>query len=442
MSENISKDDKDRFSGNLIKNRLGLCASVMKGIVMLRVSKLLLLSSFLFLSVSESTRAQGILLRGIGAVSDSMVGTAIATPLDAGGTIYANPAAIAGLESQIGFDLGVIMPHSTVTSELAGGAGRGTANSQAGQIPAPTMSFVNRNCPHSRLTYGIAIAGVGGAAALYPGMGDVNPILHGEARASNVQIFQIMPTASYKVTNRLALGFSPVIGLASLSINPMPFGLDAAYPMQNYGTRYTWGGGFNIGAYYDFKNHWKAGFTFKSPVWSDPLRFTGTQDGLPTDAELAIDLPLILGWGVSYSGFRNTIIGVDIRYMDYANTKGFRDIMDDNGTVIGLGWDSVTAVSVGVERKIGDRLRVRAGYCYNTNPISSESQYANVASPLFMQHVLGLGCTVALPKSIDAHLAWTHAFHNEKTGYDPSGRVKVINTSRADTILAGITKRF
>ena len=409
---------------------------------MLRASKFLLLGTFLLFSVSEFTQAQGILLRGIGAVNDSMAGTGIATPLDAAGAIFTNPASISGLqECQIGFDLGLIIPHSTVTSEAVGlPSTRATANSDAGQIPAPTMSMVYRSCPHSRFTYGLAIAGVGGAASLYPATGSpsLSPILEGKARAANVQIFEILPTVSYKVTDRLALGFSPVIGLASLSINPMPLGLPVGASIENYGTRYTWGGGFNLGAYYDLNCNWKTGFTFKSPVWTKSLQFIGS----PSNSEFGINLPLCLGWGISYSGFSDTIIGLDIRYMDYEHTRGFRGIMDDNGTIIGLGWDSVTAISVGMEHKLTDRLKIRAGYCYNTNPIPSESQFANVGSPLFMQHVLGLGCTVTLPKSIDAHLAWTHAFESEKSGYDPSGSVKIINSSYADTIVCGISKRF
>ena len=418
---------------------------------MLRVSKLLLLGTLLFLSVSQLAQAQGILLRGIGAVNDSMAGTAIATPLDAAGAIYANPASISGLEEcQIGFDLGVIIPHSTVTSEIDGiPTTWGTANSDAGQIPAPTMSMVYRNCPHSRMTFGLAIAGVGGAASLYPAppIAGTNPILEGKARAANVQIFQILPTVSYKVTDRLSLGFSPVIGLASLSINPMPLGMQGRSVMENYGTRYTWGGGFNVGAYYHLNCNWKAGFTFKSPVWTKALQFTGTEYNAntqaydPSESEFAINLPMSLGLGVSYSGIRNTIIGVDVRYMDYAHTQGFRGIMDDNGYIIGLGWDSVTAVSTGIEHKLTDRLKLRAGYCYNTNPIPSDSQYANVGSPLMMQHVLGLGCTIGLPKSIDAHLAWTHAFQKEETGvYNQV--VKVTNSAYADTLIAGISKRF
>ena len=398
---------------------------------------------FLFGTVTQ-VQAQGVLLRGIGAVSESMGGTAIATPIDAAGTIYANPAAIAGIEQcQIGFDLGIIIPQSEVTSGFNNGTSWGTSKGDAGQIPAPTMSVLYRECPHSRLTYGLAIAGVGGAVTLYPAMGNgTNPIMQNEARASNVQVFEIMPTVAYKMTDRLAVGFTPVIGLASLSINPMPLGLPATSPMHNFGTRYTWGGGFNLGVYYDFKNNWKTGVTFKSPLWTKSLTFIGTNAGVPTESEFGINLPLSVGWGLSYSGFKKTVIGLDVRYMDYENTRGFRDVMDSQMNVVGLGWDSVMAVSVGMQYTVNDRLKLRAGYCYNTNPIPSESQAFNVSSPMFMQHVLGLGCTITLPKSIDANLAWTHAFENTKTGTFAGGNGTVSNSVYADTIVCGLTKRF
>ena len=399
---------------------------------------------FLFGAVTQ-IQAQGVLLRGIGAVGESMGGTAIATPIEAGSTIYANPAAIAGIEQcQIGFDLGIIIPQSEVTSGLYG-TQWGTSKGDAGQIPAPTMSVLYRECPHSRLTYGLAIAGVGGAVTLYPAMGNAtNPIMNNEARSSNVQVFEIMPTVAYKMTDRLAVGFTPVIGLASLSINPMPLGLPAASPMHNFGTRYTWGGGFNLGVYYDFKNDWKTGFTFKSPLWTKSLNFIGTDPVThnPIESEFGINLPLSIGWGLSYSGFKKTVIGLDVRYMDYENTRGFRDVMDSQMNVVGLGWDSVMAVSVGMQYTVNNRLKLRAGYCYNTNPIPSESQAYNVSSPMFMQHVLGLGCTITLPKSIDANLAWTHAFENTKTGTFAGGNGTVINSVYADTIVCGLTKRF
>lgn len=398
---------------------------------------------------STSVFAQGILLRGSGAVNESMAGASIAAPIDAAGAIYTNPAGIAGLEQcEIGFDLGIIVPKSTVSSEITGMTStRYTTRGDAGQIPCPVMSMVYRECPHARITYGISIAGVGGAVSLYPATGSplVNPILLGEARAANVQIFEIMPTVAYKMTDRLALGFSPVVGLASLSINPMSLGLDPTQPMQNYGTRYTWGGGFNLGAYYDFQNNWKAGFTFKSPLWTDSLRFTGTEHAsfVPQEVVFDINLPLILGWGVSYSGFKKTLIALDIKYFDYGNTAGFRGIME-NGRVTGLGWDSIMSVAVGMQYELTQRLKLRMGYCFNENPIPPESQYANVSSPLFMQHTLCLGGTIGLPKSIDAHLTWVHAFQNEVTGSFQTTQASgsVTNTVYADTFVFGVTKRF
>ncbi|MDD4033102.1 MAG: hypothetical protein PHS48_07655, partial [Bacteroidales bacterium] len=42
--------------------------------------------------------AQGILLRGMGAVNESMGGAAVAAPLDATGAIYWNPASISAFK--------------------------------------------------------------------------------------------------------------------------------------------------------------------------------------------------------------------------------------------------------------------------------------------------------------------------------------------------------
>lgn len=403
---------------------------------------------------SPGAYAQGVLLRASGAINESMGGAAIAAPLDSAGAIYHNPASISGLScNEVSFGLGIIVPKSTVESSIHGMPQTyGSSETEAGELPCPTMSTVFRFCPQSRWTFGLSVAGIGGAAALYPATGNAmsNPVLSGYSRASNVQVFEVMPTAAYKMTDRLSVGFTPVLGLASLSLNPMPFGMHTNSPMMNFGTRYTWGGGFNIGLYYDFKNHWKTGFTFKSPLWADALHFTGTdaviENGqiryVPNEQKFQFNLPWIMGWGISYSGIRKTLIALDIRYFDYENTDGFGEIHDANGTITGLGWDSVFSVSVGVERQIRDRFKIRFGYCWNENPIPSESQYANVSAPLFMQHVFSMGGTFALMKGLEVSVAWSHVFELSESGPLPGNVGVVKNTIRADTFLAGITKKF
>ncbi|MDR1269728.1 MAG: outer membrane protein transport protein, partial [Planctomycetaceae bacterium] len=348
----------------------------------------------LVLSLVISNRfanGQGVLLRSIGAVNDSIGSVATATPVDAAGAIYWNPASISALEkSEISFGIGVIMPKMRVSSSLDVGNGvtlSGSTKGNAGSVPDPSMAFVWRRCPKSPVTFGLGLGAVGGAASLYPSTGSPydNPILGGLAKSSTVIVMQVTPTVAYKVTDRFSVGVAPIIDLASLSINPMQLGqpIGSNNEVHNFGTRYAWGGGFQIGAYYDFKNHFKTGFMFKSPIWAENLAYEGTRvdDNSVINGSFDLNLPTTLSLGFSYDGIQDTIIGLDIRYFDYAHTAGFKKGIE-NGIVKGLDWDSVMAVAVGVERKFSQKLKLRMGYCWNENPIPSRSAMLNVAAPM------------------------------------------------------------
>ncbi|MGL4943661.1 MAG: OmpP1/FadL family transporter [Thermoguttaceae bacterium] len=396
--------------------------------------------------------AQGTFLRGVGAVNESMGGAAVAAPLDAAGAIYWNPAAISGLNSnQMSIDLGLIMPNSTVESAAADKTTNyGKAESEAGQIPAPTMAMTWRPKTSPRVTTGIMIGAVGGAAALYPSTGTLtdNPILGGDAKAANVQVLQVVPTISYQITNRVSIGLSPVLTLAQASINPMALGMPPTDHLSNYGTRYTWGGGLNAGIYYEINNNWRAGFSVKSPIWSDALRFVGeNKAGTPRRASMQLDLPMVLSWGLSYDGFRDTVIGADIRYFNWAGTDGFKGSVVQGpapGTVRSLGWNDSMSLALGVQRKIGQRFVGRMGYTFSTNPIPAESQWANVGSPLMIEHVIALGGTFVIVRGLELNAAYTHAFENSREGNAPAalGRMWVKNTVSANTLIAGITKKW
>lgn len=422
----------------------------------------LFLTALLALSVTtQMLSAQGVLLRSNGAVNESMGSVATATPLDAAGALYWNPATISALKkSELSIGLGVILPETRVSSSL--GPYSGSTKGEAGSVPVPTMSFVWRRCPKSRVTFGLGMGAVGGAASLYPA--DVNNdatnlnqnmVLGMRAKSATVVVLQVTPTVSFQVTDRLSIGVAPLIDLAALSINPMQLGqpLGTANEIHNYGTRYAWGGGFQIGAYYDFKNHFKTGFMFKSPIWAESLSFNGTRVGLdpdtgrpiPVDGSFDLNLPMVLSWGVSYDGFKNTVIGMDVRYIDYGNTKGFKDgVRASDQVVNGLAWDSVFSVAVGVERTVNQKLKVRMGYCWNENPIPSESAALNVAAPLMMQHTLSFGATYAVVKDLEFSFAYSHAFKAKNTGPFAAGGMvgSVTNEAYANVLLAGITKKW
>jgi long-chain fatty acid transport protein len=407
----------------------------------------------LFLSLvipNHFVYGQGVLLRSLGTVNDSIGSVATATPIDAAGAIYWNPASISGLEkSEVSFGVGIIMPKMRVSSSIESMSISGSTKGSAGSIPDPSMAVVWRRCPKSPITFGLGLGGVGGAASLYPATPN-NPILGGRAKSSSVIVMQITPTVAYEVTDRFSIGVAPIIDLASLSINPMQLGqqLGAASEVYNFGTRYAWGGGFQIGTYYDFKNHFKAGFMFKSPIWAEKLTYQGTRPNTEAvNGQFDLNLPTTLSLGFSYDGIQDTIIGLDIRYFDYAHAAGFKKGVED-GFVRGLDWDSVMAIAVGVERKLNQKLKLRMGYCWNENPIPNRSAMLNVAAPLMMQHVLSVGATYSIVKNLEFSFAYSHAFKAKITGPFPVvtqyGVVKgsVTNELSANMISAGGAKKW
>ncbi len=415
------------------------------------------LFSLLGLAVALSPRpvsAQGVLLRSFGAVNESVGSVATGMPLDAGGALYWNPASISALKkNEISFGLGIILPETEVRSSIiepnSGTAfASGSTTGSAGAVPVPTMSFVWRRCPKSPVTFGLGMGAVGGAASLYAA-DPMNPILQSRSKSASVIVLQVTPTVSYQVTDKLSVGVAPLIDLASLQINPMQLGQPLGTEIHNYGTRYAWGGGFQVGAFYDFKNHFKAGFMYKSPIWAEPLSYEGTTANTPTTAvsgSFELDLPTTISLGFSYDGFKNTVFGMDFRYFDYGHTQGFKQGVDNTGKVMGLDWESVFSIAVGVERKLSNKLKVRMGYVWNENPIPERSAALNVAAPLMMKHTLSFGATYMIQKDLEFSLAYSHVFEESSTGTFPSplsGTVgSVTNAAYADAVMAGIAKKW
>jgi long-chain fatty acid transport protein len=370
-----------------------------------------------------------------------MAGVETGTPLDSAGALHWNPATISALKkSELAFGLGLLFPETRVSSTVSNMTG--STKGEAGTIPNPSMSFIWRRSPKSAATFGLGVSAVGGAAALYAA-DQSNPILALRAKSSQVVIFQLTPTISYKITNQLSIGAAPVIDLASLSINPMQLGQPLGTELHNYGTRYAWGGGFQIGTFYDFKNHYKFGFTFKSPIWYENLKYKGTtvnsNPPQPVSGSFDFDLPMMLSWGVSYDGFQDTVIGVDVRYFDYSSAPGFdRGIV--NLKVAGLDWESIWSVAVGVQKKWSDKLTLRFGYCWNENPIPGRSSMLNVAAPLTIQHTISFGATYAIVRDLEFSIAYAHGFKSKVTGSFGTGTVT--NETSGDEIMMGIAKKW
>ena len=416
--------------------------------------------SFACCIVHQATFAQGVLLRSVGAVNASVGGTATAMPLDAAGALMWNPGSISALQkNEIAFGLELVEGKSRVASSLDTPMGNlsGSTKGEGGVVPVPSMALVWSESRRSPFTFGLGMGAVGGAASLYP-HDPTNPVLSQHGRSATVIILQVTPTVSAQLTERLSVGVAPIVDLASLNINPMSLGrvhdpinnIDTS--LTTYGTRYVWGAGFQIGALYDFQNNFKAGFTFKSPIWAEKLYFTGTDghSGAPASQTFDLNLPMTLSAGISYDGFHNTVIGIDVRYIDYANAAGLKQGVV-NGVVEGLDWESVYSISVGAERRINKKIRARMGYCWNENPIPGRSAALSISAPMITQHVLSCGFSYEMAKGLEMSAAYVHSFNERLTGpfyaHNPLNPAQplqgsVTNTLSANALFASISKKW
>jgi len=422
-------------------------------------------------------RAQiGDSLNGIGPINRSMGGAAVAAPIDSAGALYWNPASIAGLtNSELESGLELLMPRTWLSSRVAAGAlgpgfpshaMYGNTGANNGAQPLPFLGLTYRSESNPFWTYGLGIFPVSGFSVNYPAV-RTNPILQPQAPFgfglgplySSYQLLQLAPTIACQLTDSLAIGAAANLDLGSLSVNPGVFGAPTPVstplgPGLNYAPatdgRFRWGGGFSVGAYYDPGTDWKFGASVKSPQWFDTYTYnTVTADGRIARPKVDLDFPMVASVGTAYTGFERLLIALDVRFLDFRDTNGFRHSgFNPNGSLAGLGWQNLFALGTGVQYQCTDALTLRAGYSFNLNPAGNSVTTFNVLSPTIVQHTVSAGFSYNLTKSCKLSLAYIHFFENSIQGpiitptTGPIRGTEVKTSATADSVLLGATVSF
>jgi len=406
-------------------------------------------------------------LPGAGPINLSMAGASTATAVDVGGS-YWNPAIISGLpRSEMLFSSQFLLPSIHLESSLPAGSvggiyprtGRfGTSRSDSGVGAVPTAILAFRLSDDSPWTFSLGSQYLVGGGVNFPassGAPIVSP--HTPPRSfgvgpiySNLAVGLSSIIASRRVTDRLAIAAGPLIAVETLGIDPASFAtpvnqvLTGGYPTfpSAFHQRPFWGGGFQVGLFFEMNEDWNLGFSYKSPIWQERWGFnSATATGAPNRIGVQASLPEIISWGIAYKGFERTIIDLDLRYLDYANTNLFGAAAPPQGA--GLGWSSVFAVALGGQYQATDKLSLRAGYLFNTNPVPSARTLLNIELPAITQNLLAFGTSYKLTDDITFSLAYTHQFRNSMTGpilQLPGTSVR--EDVQIDSIIAGVNIQF
>ena len=426
------------------------------------LSRVFLLSLLALLALPEALRAQGVSLNGVGPVNRAMAGAATGAPLDAAGALMWNPASISGLpSSEVDFGMELLLPTEKLSSTAFGL--QGSTGGEPGVSLIPEAAFVHKS-EDSPWTYGLGMFAIGGFSTNYPAS-LTNPVLTpqppngvGLGRVSSVaEFYQVVPTVAFALSNKLSVGVAPTLTIARLDVNPMVLvapddaaGTGYTYPTGD-GTRYHFGGGFQLGVYYAASEAWNFGLCFKSPQWFE--RFTSNtvnELGQPEVASVRFDYPLIVSLGTSYTGIENWLFACDVRYFNYSGAAGFGSpaAFAANGAVTGLGWKDAISVNTGAQYCATQQLTLRMGYQFDSSPIDSDTAFFNVASPLVSEHTVAVGFSYRLTGNEVISVAYLHAFQNQVSGPIQApglGAIpgtSVTSTISADALGAGLSIQY
>ena len=409
-----------------------------------------LVVALLLSTMATPLTGQGLVLPSVGPINRSMGGAGVALPLDAIGAIHWNPASITALGSRV--DLGIELLYdvgtraSSAVQPGALGPGvppatvAGSTDNDGTAFPLPTLGVVH-HVTGSRWTYGLGIFAIGGFASNLPA-DNTNPILSAPpptglglgAVYARISILQIAPTFAYALNDELSVGFAPTITVADLSGDPFFFAApdDAngnGFPSSPSGSNSLprYGGGIQLGIYYDDDDGIHLGASVKSPQYFETFRFNSADElGQPRSIEAELEYPMIVGFGSAYTGFDKWSLALDARFVDYDHTQLLGEPAEfrADGSLRGLGWRSVWHFAGGAQFQATDELSLRAGYSFNQNPVPNSVTVFNLGGESSIyEHLAHFGFSYQFDEQWSASLSLVHAFSNSISGpwYGTSG---------------------
>ncbi len=395
---------------------------------------------------TTATFAQaGHIMQGVGAVNMSMGGASTAQPLDISGALLWNPASISTFDNKIlDFNIGAFFSSPELSGSLPAGAmGPGTpavsgvTQDDRGISPMPALAMVWGK-EDSKHTFGASAFGISGFGVTFPEEANnpmsptFNPTLNSnpinypqQARGfglleSDYMLLQVGLAWAYEITENFSIGVQPTVNYAALELAPNPTASPNAsgYGISDKASAIGYGAQF--GVFYNSPGGIKIGASYKTAQKFDDLEFKNTHlDNSVSENAFNMDYPAILSIGLGYS--TNLVdLALDFRQVDYENTAGFgAKGWTQTGSVAGFGWKNVQILSAGLQYKGIEKLPLRVGYTFSSNPIDDELAFFSTPATAVIKHAFQFGFSYPLTNS----LMLNGMYHHGKSGDRTEGEI-------------------
>jgi long-chain fatty acid transport protein len=337
---------------------------------------------------------------GLTAVQNGMAGAVVAAPQDAA-TVLVNPAGIAELDiKEVRFDLGLgfLNPPRKVNGY--------DSDSDYYMMPAGAVAFrVNDS-----LTLGM---GLGGLSGMGVDFADTAAAAGNQAVVTTKQFFKVAPGFAYRFSDALSVGATINLNYQSLALYTPQFALP-----QNQ----VFGWGLTAGMIWKLNDRLQLG-----AAWSSKQRmneFEWNTAGTPTGSgkiSMRMDAPQTLALGVAFRPMPGLLVEGDVKRIWFSKVLDTISVSRPagyTGTVPGsfnFGWSNQTVYAIAVQKDIGDKTQLRAGFNYGKSPIGAEDVNANLGSLAVVEKHLALGATRKFSDKVMGSVSYVHAFKNSVT---------------------------
>lgn len=221
---------------------------------------------------------------------------------------------------------------------------------------------------------------------------------------SKVQVTTLQPTFSYRINDRVAVGFGPTINKIDGKLTSEPLhalGVDARVRIKGDDIAY----GYNLGVLVDVTDRLAWGLSYRSKV---DYKLEGTISGLlgPSDGSVDITMPESVDTSITYRANEKWTIHAGTTWTRWSHLDQL-EVKYDSGTVSEpLEWDDSWAHAIGVAYQLNPALVLRAGFALDASPTSNEHRTVRIPVSNRKIYSVGAGWNINQDWTVDVAYAY------------------------------------
>ncbi|NOU06634.1 MAG: hydrocarbon degradation protein [Hyphomicrobiaceae bacterium] len=402
---------------------------------------------------------EGYFQNGYGARQKALAGAGVADGKDATAASL-NPAGIVRAENELDVSASIFNPNREFTGSGGPGFtpdGRIESDKKFFLVPNVARNWkIQDNAMFDALTltmygnggmntsYGEARGGSGSPCAGMP----AGIYCGGPAGVDLQQI--LLSAAVAKKFGNVSVGVAPILAVQIFEAKGLgAFAGASSDPsnLTNRGKDVAVGFGMRAGVEVALAPNVRFGLAGNTPIWSqsfDKYRGLFAEGG-------GFDIPASVQTGIAVDLNPAVTVMLDYKHIWYSGVASIANPSTDlllghqlgaaNGP--GFGWKDVDVIKMGIEWRTSQKLTLRAGYAYNTQPVQSADVMLNLLAPGVTQHHLTGGMSYKMTSKVDLELAGMYAPRTHVKGTELGNPAHQIDASMSQfEVTMGVKYRF